>query len=184
VGGYGSASTIAAAISRANDAGIVVVTAAGNGDSVKHIGINNDVTPNIPSSFPANVSTPPNIIAVAAIDPRPGTTVDTLATFSNYGVTSVHIAAPGVNILSTTPTTQSSAMKTEQVLTAYDTLQGTSMAAPFVSGVAALVLSQNPGMTALQVKSRILDRADTLPTLDGKIQMKRRLNAKKAVSDQ
>jgi subtilisin family serine protease len=184
VGGYGSASTIAAAISRANDAGIVFVAAAGNGDSVKHIGMNNDVTPNIPSSFPASVTTPPNIIAVAAIDPRPGSTMDSLTSFSNYGVSSVHIAAPGLSILSTTPTTQSSAMKTEQILTAYDTLQGTSMATPFVTGVAALILSQNPGMTALQVKSRILDRADSLPSLDGKIQLKRRLNAKSAVSDQ
>ena len=80
------------AITSANTSGIVFVAAAENGGSDK-IGDNNDSTPQYPSSY--NVS---NIIAVAATDQN-----DTLASFSNYGATSVDVGAPGVNIYSTLP---------------------------------------------------------------------------------
>ncbi|RMH00160.1 MAG: hypothetical protein D6706_04410 [Chloroflexi bacterium] len=75
------------AIANANAAGILVVAAAGNDGS------NNDVIPQYPASY-----TQPNIIAVAATDQN-----DALATFSNYGATSVDIGAPGMNILSSVP---------------------------------------------------------------------------------
>jgi subtilisin family serine protease len=80
------------AIQSLGDAGIIFAAAAGNGGS-DGSGDNNDATPHYPSSYSAT-----NIIAVAATDKN-----DNLASFSNYGVTSVDIAAPGVNILSTLP---------------------------------------------------------------------------------
>lgn len=75
------------AIDYANDHGVLLVAAAGN------VGENNDVTPEYPASYDL-----PNIISVAATDQD-----DSLAEFSNYGINSVDVAAPGVNIYSTIP---------------------------------------------------------------------------------
>ena len=75
------------AIANANSAGVLFVAAAGNE------GTNNDTTPSYPASY--NL---PNIISVAATDQN-----DNLSYFSNYGATSVHVAAPGENIYSTVP---------------------------------------------------------------------------------
>ena len=80
------------AIEYADDHGVLVVAAAGNGGD-DLIGDDNDETPEYPASY--NLL---NIISVAATDQN-----DVLAEFSNYGATSVHIAAPGVNIYSTVP---------------------------------------------------------------------------------
>ena len=91
--GGGKASTaLKDAIKASNDAGIVFVAAAGNGGSDK-IGDDTDDTPHYPSSYDL-----PGILSVAATDQD-----DTLASFSNYGSVSVDLAAPGTNILSTTP---------------------------------------------------------------------------------
>jgi len=86
-GGGGFSQAEADAIEAAGEAGIVFVAAAGN------YGLNNDAAPFYPASY--NL---PNIISVAATDQN-----DNLAGFSNYGLTSVDLAAPGVNILSTLP---------------------------------------------------------------------------------
>ena len=88
-GGTGGdqANPMNAAIKSLGDAGIVFCAAAGNS------GVNNDTTPHFPSSYNAS-----NIISVAASDQN-----DNMATFSNYGATSVDLAAPGVNIYSTLP---------------------------------------------------------------------------------
>src|SRR5262249_35019549 len=80
------------AINASGAAGMLFVAAAGNGGS-DFIGDNNDLSPFYPSSYDLN-----NIIAVAATDNR-----DARASFSNYGPTSVDLAAPGVNIQSTVP---------------------------------------------------------------------------------
>src|SRR6185503_529230 len=101
------------AIRKAYENDILFVAAAGNATT------NNDRTPHFPSSY--NV---PNVISVAALDRN-----DSLASFSNYGVKSVAIAAPGVDILST------------WLGNAYEEKSGTSMATPVVSGVAALILA-------------------------------------------
>ena len=133
----------------------VVVCAAGN-----NYGLNIDSTPIYPAAYSSS-----NIIAVAATDNQ-----DNLAGFSNYGPISVDIAAPGVNIYST------------KRGSGYQYLSGTSMATPFVSGVAALVKSVNSGLTNLQIRSAILNNVDTKSSLSGKVVTDGRLNAYKAVN--
>ncbi len=130
------------AISRANDQNILFVAAAGNG-GIDGIGDNNDVVPNYPSNYDL-----PNVIAVAAITSTGG-----LASFSNYGVTTVDLGAPGVGIYSTLPGSGG---------TSYGSYSGTSMATPHVTGAAALYASTHPGATAAQIKAAILN--STIPT--------------------
>ena len=101
-----------------------------------------------------------NILSVAAIDMD-----GDRASFSNYGASTVDIAAPGTNILSTYPGG------------AYAWSDGTSMAAPHVSGVAALGLSVVPGLSTAALKSRILTRGVTLPGVVGKTVTGKLVNA-------
>lgn len=131
------------------------VAAAGNG-GLDGIGDNNDVTPQYPASYALD-----NIISVAATDHN-----DFLASFSNFGLQSVDLGAPGVNILSTLPGS------------AYGFLSGTSMATPHVTGVAALLLAHDGGLTNLELKWRLLKGTDNigLPVLT-----RGRLNAEKAL---
>jgi subtilisin family serine protease len=154
-------------IMAAGDAGALFIASAGNS------GVNNDVTPSYPASFGVS-----NIISVAAIDP----TTSDLASFSNFGSKSVHIAAPGVGIISTLPLVQTKAMKSSNIPPFAGKRSGTSMAVPFVVGVAALVWNANPGWTMSQVKSWVLDQANSVTKLNDKIQGSRGLNAKKSLS--
>ena len=135
----------------------VVVCAAGNGGQ-----LNNDKQPQYPASY-----TSANIISVAATDQN-----DQLASFSHYGPISVDLAAPGVNILSTNITGPTGP---------YDYKSGTSMATPYVSGVAALVKSLNQSLTAVQIKNIILSTVDEKSSLNGKVSTNGRLNAYRAV---
>lgn len=151
-GGSGS-QTLRDAISRADDAGHLFVAAAGNE------GVNND---NIPS-YPANYDLP-NIVSVAASSNR-----DALASFSNFGTKNVDLGAPGVGILSTLPGNN------------YGSYSGTSMAAPHVAGVAALLESRSPDMGDAQLKSRILGSVDKKSGLAGKVATGGRLNAARAL---
>lgn len=148
-GGGGYSQTMADAITAAEDAGILFIAAAGNSSA------DNDQNPHYPSSYENE-----NIIAVAATD-----YADTMANFSCYGATSVDLAAPGVEILSTVAGGR------------YDSLNGTSMATPHVSGVAALIYSAFPGATATEVKNRILNTVDPVASLSGKTLTGGRLNA-------
>lgn len=160
------------AIRAARDAGVLFVAAAGNGWN------NNDgAVQNYPSSYCVDQTfdgqTYPglnNIISVAASEPD-----DNLADYSNWGATSVHIVAPGSDILSTLfdpPPTKPPI---------YDSLSGTSMAAGFVSGAAALLLAARPDATMQQVKTTLLSSADSIASLDSLVSTGGRLNVYKAV---
>lgn len=135
--------------------GHVVVAAAMNN------GINNDTHPL--RSYPASYDLA-NIIVVAATD-----SADRLASWSNYGKVSVDLAAPGVNILSTLPGG------------GYGYASGTSMAAPYVTGTLALMLSRNSTLTAAQLKFYLLDAVDPVSALSKKVASGGRLNANAAV---
>ena len=127
------------AIAAMGAVGITFVAAAGNNAS------NNDVTPRYPSSYDV-----PNVISVAASD-----SLDTLSSFSNYGPTTVDLAAPGSLIYSTLSGGT------------YGYLSGTSMAAPQVSGAIALLNAGKPGLTVAQTRAAILGSTDTIPSMVG-----------------
>jgi serine protease len=138
--GAGNTTDLYDAIAASEQAGMIFVAAAGNYAS------NTDVTPYYPGSY-----TLPNIVTVAALD-------DTahLASFSDYGATTVDVGAPGVNILSTLPNNQ------------YGAESGTSQAAPFVAGVMALVWSKYPTLTYAQVISDVYQSVTPVAALKGK----------------
>jgi thermitase len=140
-------------IRKAQEAGILFVAASGN-DSA-----NTDLLPQYPAGYDLG-----NVISVAALNRQ-----DELASFSNYGVKSVHLAAPGANILSTWLGNE------------YQEHSGTSMATPMVSGVAALVLSKRPQLSVNELRSVLLKSVDKLPHLNGKVSTGGRINAAKAV---
>ncbi|TWT30622.1 S8 family serine peptidase [Blastopirellula retiformator] len=148
-GGGEYSSALYSAIKASGDEDILFVAAAGNN------GANNDVTPQYPANYGLD-----NVISVAATDHN-----DQLANFSNYGGQTVDIAAPGVSIVSTITRGR------------YLSLSGTSMAAPHVSGVIALAYSANPSATMDQIKAAILDGADNVAGLQGKVSTGGRLNA-------
>jgi len=148
-GGGGYSQALYEAIARANAADILFVAAAGNS------GTNNDTT----ASYPSNYSLA-NVIAVAAID-RNGA----LASFSQYGRTTVDLGAPGVGVWSTT------------AFNTYSSYSGTSMATPHVTGAAALYKSTHPSATGAEIKSEILTSATPTASLSGKTVTGGRLNA-------
>jgi subtilisin family serine protease/sugar lactone lactonase YvrE len=137
------------AIQEAADQDVLFVAAAGNAAA------DTDTTPFFPAGYDA-----PNILSVAASDRN-----DQLASFSNYGATTVDLAAPGVEILSTLRGG------------IYGIDSGTSMAAPHVSGAAALILSVGPHMDVGSLRQRILDQTDPVPALAGKVASGGRLDA-------
>ncbi len=141
------------ALESARQAGHIFVAAAGNN------GMNNDTSPFYPAAYDAA-----NLISVAATEHN-----DRLASFSNYGLTSVDLAAPGVNILSTTPNNT------------YTANSGTSMAAPHVAGVVALVRDQHPEWTYQQVIDQVINSVDFVPSLENVTATGGRLNAARAV---
>lgn len=88
----------------------------------------------------------------------------TKSSYSNYGATGVDIFAPGDDIL----TCQSRSVCSSACnYCGYHTKNGTSMATPFVSGVAALILAEDPDLTPIQVKARILNSAHQISSLSG-----------------
>ena len=140
-------------IKKAYDAGILFVAAAGNATT------DNDRRPHYPSSF--NVG---NVISVAALDRN-----DQLASFSNYGVKSVAIAAPGVDILSTWLGDE------------YEEKSGTSMATPVIAGVAGLIAANEPRISVDELRKRIVSSVDKIDALKNKITSGGRINAAKAL---
>ncbi|MEI6788417.1 MAG: S8 family serine peptidase, partial [bacterium] len=152
-GGGDYTTTLRDAIQENASLGILFMAAAGNS------GINNDITPFYPASY-----TESNVIAVAAT-----TSSDGLASFSQYGATSVDLGAPGYDILSTVPGS------------AYATKSGTSMATPHVAGVATLLWNAWPEARLQDIRDAILRGTDPIPALTGKTVTGGRLNAYKAL---
>jgi subtilisin family serine protease len=151
------------AIASARTYGTLVVAAAGNGGS-DAIGDNNDVLPYYPASYNLD-----NMIAVAAIDNTGKKTV-----FSNYGVNSVDLGAPGKGIYSTYPNNS------------YMSADGTSTAAPHVAGTAALVWAAHPEWNQpadyLKVREQILVTARSISSLSNKTVTGGTLDAGSAVT--
>ena len=151
-----SSPNLRAAIQASGNEGMLFVAAAGNGDVLGR-GFDNDEDPEY-AFYPASEDLE-NVISVAATDSN-----DCLARFSNFGQTSVDIAAPGTGIVSTEPGDR------------YKSRYGTSMATPHVSGAAALLWSHVPDATAAEVRNAILASADPVGELQGKLATGGRLN--------
>ncbi len=145
LGGQTASPTMQTSIANAVSAGTVVVASAGN-----------TTGPNADVYYPAR---DPNVITVSALGPN-----DELAHYSSYGH-SVDVAAPGGN-----PSGGSSTCTTQNCIYStlpngrYGSLAGTSMSAPHVTGLVALILSVNPNLSPQQVQSILQDTADDLGT--------------------
>lgn len=155
-GGPNASAALREAIEAAGQAGMLVVTAAGNNyDGAGLRGTDNDMQPIFPASYDLA-----NTISVAAVDRR-----GQLAAFSNYGKSSVDLAAPGVSIASTV------------TLDRYGFFSGTSMAAPHVAGVAALALAIKPNLTVAAMKTTLVQGVVPLSSLQGKTRTGGMVNA-------
>ena len=152
-GGGGFSQAFSDAIQVSINAGIPFVAAAGNS------GTDNDLIPSYPDGYNLD-----GIISVSATDNN-----DRLAGFSQFGRTTVDLAAPGVDVLSTT------------LVGGYGLLSGTSMASPHVAGAVALLAGAVPGSSVSRLKAAILLGADPLPQLDRTSVTGARLNLAKSL---
>lgn len=143
------------AIRAAGEQGILFIAAAGNAST------DNDKRPHYPSNYKL-----PNVISVAALDRN-----DAMASFSNYGAKTVHIAAPGKDIVSS------------WLNDGFREASGTSMATPQVAGVAALIVANNPKIKVEALRKKLLNSVDNLDSLKGKVENGGRINAAKALSE-
>lgn len=153
-GGGGFSPALSNAIDRARQAGHLFVAAAGNSYS------NNDIVP----AYPANYAID-NVVSVAAIDHN-----GVIADFSNRGVRTVDIGAPGVNVLSCQPGG------------GYQYLSGTSMAAPHVTGALSLLLDRYPALTYRQAITMLYSSATLSPGLKGVVAGGKYLNVEALIS--
>ncbi|MDR0871427.1 MAG: S8 family serine peptidase [Planctomycetaceae bacterium] len=142
LGYYDADDAVAQAVRDAGAAGITIVCSAGNNSN------NNDTKAHYPSEY----STFDNVLAVASVSQN-----GQFAANSNYGLQSVNLAAPGVSIYSTTKDGS------------FGNMSGTSMAAPFVSGAAAIIAASNPALTPKQIKEKVLGAVYHTAALNGKV---------------
>lgn len=140
-GGYSNSLEIA--LQRTHDQGVIVVVASGND------GLDADTYPDYPSYYHFD-----NMVTVAAT-----TANNELASFSDYGATTVQLAAPGDNIFSTTIGSNSS----------YAYGSGTSFATPHVAGALALLMAHFPELPYDQLIAHLMKTADKVPVLAGKV---------------
>ena len=152
-GGGGFSQALYDSIGASGDANMLFVAAAGNSGS------DNDANPSYPASYDHD-----SVMAVAGTNHTDG-----MYTSSQYGLTSVDIAAPARNVLSSVPGG------------GYSSFTGTSMATPHVAGAAALVLSVNPDLTAVELKELLMNSGDVNPATEGKTVSGKRLNVHNAL---
>ncbi|MGZ3694734.1 MAG: S8 family peptidase [Bdellovibrionota bacterium] len=157
----------------AKASGTLFVVAAGNGDMFGH-GVSIDAQPVYPAAYDLQ-----NMVVVAATDSQ-----DRLAAFSNFGTGRVHLAAPGVDIVSTFPMEATEEMLANNIPVESGAIDGTSMATPYVSGAVALLWSTSPRSAPAKIKRRLLLSVDKVPALNGKVQTGGRLNLAKLFSGQ
>lgn len=153
-GGDQPSQALCDAVAAAVADGVLFVAAAGND------GADNDVVVSEPADCPS-----PGVVSVAAT-----TSADALVGFSNVGPTTVDLGAPGAGIRSTLPGAT------------YGAFSGTSMAAPHVSGAAAVVLGQAPALTPTELRSVLMAGGTPLPALTGTTVSGRRLNIVGAIN--
>ena len=144
-GGGGYSTLLHEAIGRAAQQDILFIAAAGNSSR------NNDAQ----AHFPANYSTSAMAGYDAVVSVASLTSWGALSSFSNYGATTVDIAAPGSSILSTLPGG------------IYGYFNGTSMAAPHVTGAVALYAAEHPEASAAEIRAALLGSATATPSLGG-----------------
>lgn len=153
------------ALDAMGNAGILNVFAAGNDNqNIDSFPYGATPSPGYPAKY-----TSPSILAVAA-----STSTDTRAGFSNYGATSVDVAAPGSGVLSTFANSD----------TGYATLSGTSMATPHVAGAAALLSSYNQNLSPASLKATLMNTVDVLPAWSGVVKSGGRINVDRALRNQ
>lgn len=155
-GGYTYSQALRDVIGQAGAAGVLFVAAAGNEIN------DNDLWPAYPASYPLA-----NVISVASI-----TDAGQVSWFSNYGASSVHLAAPGSAIFSSIPGG------------GYAFSDGTSMAAPHVAGVCALLKAYRPSLTHSQIRAAVLGSVEPLATLEGRTLTGGLLNAARALESE
>jgi thermitase len=190
--GSGWGSDVAAAFNWAGDHGVRVVNASLGADGITRA--ERDAIQNHPNTLyvvaagnsAANVETAPeypcaytqvNVLCVGATDSS-----DRMASFSNYGATSVDLFAPGTRIVSTYPLGFSSNLiNTISPSDGFELMQGTSMATPHAAGAAALVAAAHPGFAATQIKAALMESVDPVAALAGKSVSGGRLNAAAAL---
>jgi subtilisin family serine protease len=165
-GGSGYNQSVYNAIASARTAGQLFVAAAGNSSPANN---NDGSTKTYPASYGLD-----NIISVLSTDDD-----DDISSFSNYGATSVDIGAPGGE----DETQNSDNIYSTKYGGGYQYHAGTSMATPYVVGTAALALARIPELTYLQLKTRILDKADYEAGLYGKCVSNGRLNTYNVLYD-
>jgi subtilisin-like proprotein convertase family protein len=143
------------AIRRAAAAGQFIAIAGSNDTD------NNDIRPYLPANIEAT-----NTLAVAS-----STAMEQLSSFSNYGVTKVHVASPGSDIISTYPR-----RSPDGGAPFYRVEGGTSMAAPVVAGIASVLKSAYPSLTPLQIRNRILGSVERKPAYGQVVASRGRVN--------
>ncbi len=144
-----------AAMVEAQEAGILVVAAAGND------GADLDDSPVFPASYLLD-----NLVSVAALDAAN----EDLLYNSNYNHEKVTVAAPGEDVIG------------PYLSEGYATLTGTSSATALTSGVAALMIAENDGLSASQIRSAMIDTSDPSDTLSGVVRSEGTLNPYGSVS--
>lgn len=153
--GFTNSLALSNAMVSLRDAGIIVVAACGNSAT------NIDLAPTYPAGYALD-----NIVSVASTS-----RADALSGFSNFGLTNVDLAAPGEQIYSTFPASDSFYFN--------DVSGGTSYSAPYVAGACALLMAQYPADNYREIIDRLLNATDPLPSLAGKCRTGGRLNLRK-----